>query len=305
MKNTGKGIRELAGEFIAQEDTKVETQRFDAYVLDIYFKYLVVNRIDVNKASRANIVAYKRFLIDDGKKPTTIDKYIGLVRRFYNWLEINGLYENIARNIHKVKRYKGYRKSYLTRDEIIYLLGMIDVSTLQGLRDFAMINLMIMTGIRRCEVNRLNVSDVNNDSIMIMRKGKIERKAIGVNDSVIVPIRDYLSRASLADNSPLFISLSRKNKGKRLSVTDISIISKVYLRMIRDDEALSCHSFRHSFAINALKGGATIFEVQNALDHETSETTKIYLSMIEEETKEINPAHSAISNYVNNGLKTA
>jgi site-specific recombinase XerD len=297
MRN-GKSIRENVLEFIDQQDTKPASKKCDLFVLLKFLTYLVQQKIDPEKVKRSHVIAYKRSLIDQNKSALTIDKYLGLVRRFYGYLEDMGVYENIAADIHSIKRYKGYRKKYLERDDVIKLLNSIDRSTLVGLRDYAMINLMVRCGLRRCEVNRLNVCDLHGDYLNIIRKGHYEKEKIGINDAVFEPIHTYLLRlGNFNDDSPLFASLSRNTHRARLTETAISILVKSRIEKIVSDPDISCHSLRHSFAVNSIRAGATIFEVQNALGHESAETTKIYLSMIEKETKQNNPALHIVSDY--------
>ena len=86
-------------------------------------------------------------------------------------------------------------------------------------------------------------------------------------------------------------------------MSNISSIVKSMIVVIIEDKDISCHSLRHTFAVNSILAGATIFDVQNALGHESAETTKIYLSMIEKQTKLINTAHNVVSEYFDNSTK--
>lgn len=299
----GKTIRQMALLFIQNEDTKIQTQKFDTYILDLFFRFIVEQKINPEEIRRPHIIAYKRKLIEEGKSPLTIDKYLGLVRRFYEFLESQDVCENIAKGIHSVKRYKGYQKKYLTKEQVNNIIGCIDVSSLSGKRNYALINLMVRTGLRRCEANRLNVCDIKENYLTITRKGRSYKENLGVNDSVLDPLREYISNCNLKSDDALFVSLSRRSYKKRLSMSNISSILKSMIISIIDDNKISCHSLRHTFAVNAILGGATIFDVQNALGHESAETTKIYLSMIEAQSQLNNTAHNAVSKYFDNSAK--
>ena len=289
---SNKPLRILAIEFLAEQDTKESTVKFHLYILDLFFRFLVQNKVKPNDVAKPHIIQYKHKLESEKKSPLTIDKYIGMVRLFYEWLDARGIHDNVAAGIRKVKRYPGYRKRPLTKSQVIQLLSIIDQSTVKGKRDYAMINLMIFTGVRRCEINRLDVKDVSFDVMDIIRKGHTERTALGIGEEVSEPIHQYLLAAELKDDSPLFISLSNNNKNKRLSDVTISSIVKTYLRRITNDSRVTSHSLRHTFAIESLRNGATVYEVQQALGHYSTETTKIYLSELERETQRSNPAYS-------------
>lgn len=299
----GKTIRQMALLFIQNEDTKIQTQKFDTYILDLFFRFIVEQKINPEEIRRPHIIAYKRKLIEEGKSPLTIDKYLGLVRRFYEFLESKDVCENIAKGIHSVKRYKGYQKKYLTKEQVNNIIGCIDVSSPSGMRNYALFNLMVRTGLRRCEANRLNVSDINENYLTVTRKGRSYKESLGINNSVLAPMLQYIDTCSLKNDDPLFISLSRRSLKKRLSMSNISSIVKSMIVVVIEDKDISCHSLRHTFAVNSILAGATIFDVQNALGHESAETTKIYLSMIEQQTKLINTAHNVVSEYFDNSTK--
>jgi site-specific recombinase XerD len=205
-------------------------------------------------------------------------------------LEETGICYNVAAGIHSPKRYLGYRKEYLKPDQVTRLLTTINRLSIQGLRDYAVVNLMVRTGMRCTEVSRTNIKDllieVNNWIIYIQGKGHMEKdRALGLSLKVVNPIKEYISALGEVDESgPLFRNHSYISSNTRLSPVTISKFVKRYMRSIGiDSPKLTAHSLRHTAAITALKNGATLYEVSRMLGHRSIETTQIYVRAIEEE----------------------
>ena len=163
------------------------------------------------------------------------------------------------------------------------MLLSIDCSNLQGKRDFAIINLLIRTGLRTIEVIRANIEDIRQESgeavLWIQGKGRDDKdEFVLLTEGTFKPIRDYLSSRSITDNKePLFASLSDRNKGNRLTTRSISRIVKNKLKEIGlNNDRLTAHSLRHTAITLALKGGATIQEAQALGRHANINTTLIY-----------------------------
>lgn len=291
--NTDKLIKELVEEFISEMDSKKSVQDNTKWVLNRFITWMVKSGIDVRNPRRADIIHYKNAIIDEGKTPTTVNRYLAPVRSFFAWLERIGVYTNIAAGIKSPKDDRDFRKDYLKPDQIIQLLSSIPVERITGLRDYAMINLMVCTGLRRVEVMRLTISDmiqVDGEMVLkIQRKGRTYKEKIKIENEVYDPIEMYLvARTSYSDSDPLFANHSR-HAHSQLSKEMFSKIVKKYLTNISTSKRLTCHSLRHSAAINLLSLGKSIYDVKELLGHKSVETTQHYLRAIEAERRYNNP----------------
>ena len=96
--------------------------------------------------------------------------------------------------------------------------------------------------------------------------------------NALKPIYEYLqARGRVSDTEPLFVSVSDRNNGQRLTTRSIRRIAKEHLRDIHlDSDRLTAHSLRHTFATVALKNGAPLLQVKEAMRHNSVETTMIY-----------------------------
>ena len=235
------------------------------------------------KPTRADILLYKDHLKNQGLSPFTISGYMTAVRKFFEWAEGEGHYLNIAKGIKGAKKPKGFRKDPLTVSQIKDLLNSIDRETIQGKRDFALLNLLIRTGLRTIEVIRADIGDIRQEGgeavLWIQGKGRdIKDEFVLLTGETLKPIRAYLSiRGEVSGGSPLFVSDSHRNTGGRLTTRSIRRIVKARLRDIGiNDGRLTAHSLRHTAITLSLIGGATIQEAQVLGRHSSLDTTMIY-----------------------------
>jgi site-specific recombinase XerD len=288
--NSDKSINMLIDEFISEMDSKVYVQKNTKWVLTRFVTWMVKNKIDVRNPRRADIIHYKQAIIDEKKTPCTVNRYLAPVRTFFSWLERNGIYSNIAAGIKSPKDDRDFRRDYLKPEQIIQLLNSIPTNKIIGLRDYAIINLMVCTGLRRIEILRLQVSDMEiiDDQIVlnIQRKGRTYKEKIKIEYEIFEPIEKYLVNRTYLSTDPLF---ANHYTGGRISEIMLSKIVKKYLKKVSVSKRLTCHSLRHSAAINLLSLGKSIYDVKNLLGHKSIDTTQLYLKAIEAERRFNNP----------------
>lgn len=223
-------------------------------------------------------------LKQEQKAPSTIQTYTVAVRLFFKWAENSRLYPNIARDVKGVRvNSKAHRGAYLTSDEAQAVLKNIDTETIAGLRNYAMIALMLTTGLRTIEVSRAKVNDIatlgNAKVLYIQRKWHQEKDSyIKIASVVYEAITNYLKERNVTDTSePLFASLSNNNKGGHVTTRTIrGIVKQAFKDAGLTNEALSAHSTRHTSATLNLLNGGTLEETQQLLGHANIETTMIY-----------------------------
>jgi integrase/recombinase XerC/integrase/recombinase XerD len=153
------------------------------------------------------------------------------------------------------------------------------------LRDYALINLLIRTGLRTIEVARSNLSDIRQkggESVLwIQGKGRDTKdEFVVLTKGTKEPIEKYLSsraKNTKRDRSPIFISHSSRNFGSKLTTRSVSrIVKKRLVAVGIDNSRLTAHSLRHTAITLALKGGASIQEAQALGRHANINTTMIY-----------------------------
>lgn len=277
--------QDLFSRWIAFIDASPKT--VEAYTKGIkYFgEYLSVRGI--RQPTRETVIAYRDEL-KKNHKPTTVQSYLEAVKLFFQWTEQERLYPNIAAHIKGAKLDSEYKRDYLTTKQVSKLLDAIDTSTLKGLRDYAVLSLMVTTGLRTISIVRADIGDIRTagDSVALYYQGKgHEEKAdyVKIAEPVEDAIRKYLVLRGETDSSaPLFSSISNRNSGGRMTTRSISRVAKNHLIEIDlKSDRLTAHSLRHTAATLNLLNGGTVEETKQLLGHANINTTLIYSHALE------------------------
>lgn len=231
---------------------------------------------------REDILAYKAYLADT-KAAYTVTLYLTAVRRLYQWLESQRVYPDITRGIKGAKKPAGFRKDILTKSQLREALETMEKQSLEGLRDYAIFNLLARTGLRTIEVSRALVGDIRQEAgevlLDVQGKGRDSKdEFVVVTKEALKPIRQYLqARGEVAEDEPLFCSHSDRNSGEALTTRSISRIVKQALRSIGlDSKRLTAHSLRHTAITLAVTGGASKEQAQAMARHKDQRTTDTY-----------------------------
>lgn len=283
---TKAGIDSLFNRFIAFLDASPKT--IDTYkkALRQLFKYFGL--YGISQPTREDIIAFRDELKASGHKATTVQSYITAARLFFSWTAQEGIYPNVADRIKGAKLTREHKKDYLTSRQVKEVLSDIDQDTLKGLRDYAILLLMITGGLRTIEVVRANIEDLrtagDNTVLYIQGKGREEKSEyVKISAPTEQAIRAYLkARGSAAEDAPLFASTSNNNRGKRLTTRSVSSISKESLKRAGyDSSRLTAHSLRHTAVTLSLLAGRDLAEVQQFARHANITTTMIYNHALE------------------------
>jgi integrase/recombinase XerC/integrase/recombinase XerD len=281
--STKNGLKNLIQEFLLSLDLKQNSKKTYERQMRRFVQWVLKTKL--SNPDREDILAYKEYLESQHLSSLTISGYIVVIRRFFEYLESIKFYPNIARGIKGMKRSKGFRKDPLTLRQIQLLLNGIKKDTPQGIRDYAIINLLIRTGLRTIEIVRTNIGDIRQESgeevLWIQGKGRDTKdEFVLLTEETAIPINEYLKkrdRKTKKENDPLFMSHSDRNFGKRLTTRSISRIVKDNLRLVGiDSSRITAHSLRHTAITLALQAGASIQEAQALGRHANINTTMIY-----------------------------
>ena len=259
----------------------------DTYSKNIkrFFVYLMENGI--TQPQREDIVAYRDYLKED-HKPTTVQGYLAAVKLFFQWTEQERLYPNVAQRVKGAKLDTEHKKDYLTTKQVNRLLGAVDRDSLKGLRDYAILSLMVTTGLREVSVVNANIGDIRTagDAVALFYKGKGHEETatyVKLAEPVEEAIRAYLkARGETDPEAPLFSSIANRNNGERMTTRSVSRIAKTRLVNVGlESDRLTGHSLRHTAATLNLLNGGTVEETQQLLDHANINTTLIYSHALE------------------------
>ena len=272
---------ELYSRFITYLDASKKTVETYSRALRQLFNYFAFNGI--THPQREDIIAFKEDLKASGHKPTTVQNYITAAKLFFKWTAQERLYPNIAEHLKGAKLNRDHKKDYLTSRQVKEVLEGVERDTLKGLRDYAILVLMVTGGLRTIEVTRADVADLRTAGestiLYVQGKGKEEKTDyVKISPQVEKAIRAYLTaRGTVSENSPLFASTSNNNTGRRMTTRSVSGIVKGCLKNAGYDSSRhTAHSLRHTAVTLSLLAGKDITEVQQFARHANIATTMIY-----------------------------
>lgn len=163
---------------------------------------------------------------------------------------------------------------YLSPEEIMAGVEMIDRSTLQGLRDYALILFLYASGCRISEALSAQRSDILEGWLKIRFAKGAKERVVPLAPVALEALEAYLEKQTMASS---YIWLNYR--GEPLSRISAYKIVKKYL-------SVSPHVLRHSFASSLIIGGADLRVVQELLGHSSLETTQIYTHIQKQNLKE-------------------
>lgn len=294
-------IRSVVRAFTDDQDVAISSRNLYYRSVNEFFSWVVSSGRVISSLALSDLIVYKDSLLSSGKSSLTVASYINSIRRFYNWTESNKIYPDIGKGLHAPKRKQQFKKKPLTVDKVGDLLR--HERDNQSARDFAIINLMIRTGLRTVEVVRADVGDItfigDKRVLMVQGKGRTEKdNFVILTDDAFAPIREYLNtRPERKDSDPLFVSDSHRNGGGRLTTRTISGIAKAGLKAVGlDDKVFTAHSLRHTAGTNILRAGGSLEQAQYMLRHTNPATTQIYVATLREEQRLANGGELMIDN---------
>ena len=293
-------IESLVDSFIQAQDVKLSSKELYRRTLKQYFNWIDTKNYLLSEIARPQLLEYKDELLGSQMSSLTVGSYITSVRRFYEWAEANKFYPNVAKGIKTPKRKQQFKKQPLLPEQATALLNYYQD---KALRDYAIITLLLRTGLRTIEVIRANIEDIvfkgSQRVLLVHGKGRDEKdNFVLLTDKAYKPIAEYLAtRGKVNSSEPLFTSSSNNSKGDRLTTRTISYIAKEGLKAIGlDERSFTAHSLRHTTAVNILRGGGSLEQAQFTLRHSNPATTQIYTATLNEERRLQNSGEALIDN---------
>ena len=283
------GWREVVAEFVKSQDVKESSRRLYERTIKLFFEWVDLKGYALNELTVKELIQYKEELFAKGLSSLSVSSYLTSIRKFYEWAEAMKIYANIAKGVKTPRRVQAFKKQHLTEGKSSEL---IEHFRALSLRDYAIVNLILRTGLRTIEVVRADVGDITFKGgrriLNVWGKGHNEKDDFVIlTDKAFEPIREYLAtRKGVKANEPLFASDSHRNNGQRLTTRTISGLCKSGLKAIGlDGREFTAHSLRHTTAVTILKNGGSICNAQEVLRHTSPATTQIYTASIKEEMR--------------------
>lgn len=182
----------------------------------------------------------------------------------------------------ELARTKRKQVTFLNEQELVRIFKEPDITTLAGLRDRAILELLFSSGLRVSELVGLDKDHVNLKRREFMVRGKGQKdRPIFISEDAASWIKQYIEKRD--DNTrPLFVrysgrkALDQSGNFHRLTARSIQRLVARYALMAGITKHVSPHTLRHSFATDLLMNGADLRSVQAMLGHSNIATTQIY-----------------------------
>jgi len=227
---------------------------------------------------RSIMRSYLGRLLDDGIVRASISRKMSALRSFFHYLNQQGLIA--TEPLSKISGPKREKRlpTFLTTEEMRCLLNSPNISTPQGIRDLAILELLYAAGLRVSEIASLDTGSVDLESrqIRVWGKGSKERMAL-IGTPAAEALTQYMSYGRIKmlgrrKTNALFIN----RYGERIAERRIQYLIKKYAEQAGIKGRVFPHILRHTFATHMLDGGADLRVVQELLGHANLASTQIY-----------------------------
>ena len=263
----------------------------DAYIRDVqqlalFAKNKKKTEIQIDKSDLSEFVAA---ISKSGKAARSQARIISGIKAFFKYLIMEDYIKADPTELLEAPKIGMKLPDTLSVEEIDKLISAIDLSTEQGERNRAMLEILYSCGLRVSELITLKLSNISftEGFIKVVGKGNKERLA-PIGSTALKYLNIYLNEVrnhqTIQKGHKDIVFLNRR--GKQLTRVMIFTIIRQLAEKINLKKKISPHTFRHSFATHLIQGGADLRAVQEMLGHESITTTEIYTHLDKEYLKE-------------------
>ncbi len=271
---------------LRRRDTTKETYR---KALREYAKWL--GQTDPSVLTSNDIQRYKDYIISKRLSPTSMSAYLTAVRRFYDYLvSLGKITENPARKVKGAPRPRRHLTDPVSRRDVAKLFKAIDTSTPLGLRDEAILNLMVRAGLSEIEIVRSDLRDLKSRTghsvIYVQGKSKDTKDDyVTLSPPVEESLKRYIEeRGASGPEEPLFWGVGNRAVKERITTRGVRARINHYFELSGiKKKGISPSSLRHTAAMLAIEEGATVSDIKQMLRLRTTESALQYF----EEAKEL------------------
>jgi len=222
-----------------------------------------------------------------GAARRSVARRLSTLRSFYTCLYRRKLIPSLPTAGLRAPKLNRPLPSFLTPQEIEQLLSVHDVTTLKGLRDRAVVEVLYSTGLRVSELSSLKHKQISlrEGIVRVVGKGRKERLVM-LGRHAIAALQAYCGHLEYRGRTPEDYVF--KNRfGGRLGVVSIQKMIHRAALLAGISHTVTPHTLRHSFATHLLDAGADLRSVQELLGHASLSTTQIYTHITPERLKRV------------------
>ena len=265
-----------------------------AYLHDVVKlkQFLEISNTNISplEITRHHLQDFLEYINELGMTAYSQARILSGLKAFYKYLVYEDIIDHDPTQLIEGPKLGRKLPDVLSYQEIEILLGAIDLSTDEGMRNRAILETLYSSGLRVSELINLKLNNIYFDIgfLRIIGKGNKERLVpIGREASKYVKI--YINDVRIhLDIKPGHESIVFLNRwGRKLTRVMIFTIIKNLAKSVGLNKNISPHTFRHSFATHLIEGGADLRAVQDMLGHESITTTEIYTHLDRDYLKQV------------------
>ena len=263
----------------------IDAYRHDLHLLLIHLSERGLTPIDVKLD---HLQRFATWIHERGIGPKSQARILSGVRTFYHYLVVDGYLEVDPTELLESPHLPKHLPEYLTTEEVDRLEAAIDLTSAEGHRNRAIIEVFFSCGLRVSELVELKLSNLflNERFMRVVGKGGKER-LVPISQRAVGELElwfDDRRRMRIKPGEDDYVFLNRR--GHHLTRTMILIMVKRLGEAAGIKKTLSPHTLRHSFATALLRGGADLRVIQVLLGHADIATTEIYTHMDDESLRQ-------------------
>ena len=252
----------------------------EAYMsdLDKLTRFAKDERKDIKDLTYEDLQQFLAQLRDIGIHPRSQARILSGIRSFYRFLLLDDYISSDPTELIESPKIGMKLPEVLTVNEINRILDSIDLTTQEGQRNRAMLEVLYSCGLRVSELINLRYADIYPKEGFIRVEGKGgKQRLVPISEVALREIRNYLvDRNHMTPKKGFEDILFLSKRGTSLSRIMVFNIIKQQTEIAGVHKNVSPHTFRHSFATHLLEGGANLRAIQEMLGHESITTTEIY-----------------------------
>ena len=251
----------------------------EAYLHDVQLLADFLGEDKIADATFEELQKFLKHLYESDFNARSQARIVSGMRAFYRYLIYANVREDDPTELLDAPKIGMHLPDVLTVDEIKDIIAVIDLSTPEGHRNRAMVEVMYGCGLRVSELVTLRLSNLFFDDgfIKVVGKGNKER-LIPIGKTAINAVNQYVEGKrkllKIKKGEEDYVFLNRR--GAHLTREMVFMLVKKWVAAAGIDKTVSPHTFRHSFATHLIEGGADLRAVQEMLGHESITTTEIY-----------------------------
>ena len=251
----------------------------EAYLHDVQLLADFLGEDKIADATFEELQKFLKHLYESDFNARSQARIVSGMRAFYRYLIYANVREDDPTELLDAPKIGMHLPDVLTVEEIQSIMDVIDLSTSEGHRNRAMVEVMYGCGLRVSELVTLRLSNLFFDDgfIKVVGKGNKER-LIPIGKTAIKAVNDYVEGKrkllKIKKGEEDYVFLNRR--GAHLTREMVFMLVKKWVAAAGIDKTVSPHTFRHSFATHLIEGGADLRAVQEMLGHESITTTEIY-----------------------------